>query len=91
MSISTDLENTKMLQYVFAHEYVHIRRFDSITKLVLITALCMHWFNPLVWAMYVLANRDIELSCDEAVIHKGSICAVANQHGGNTKWLGPSV
>ena len=65
---STDWENTKALQYVFAHEYVHIRRFDSITKLVLIIGLCVHWFNPLVWAMYVLANRDIELSCDEAVV-----------------------
>ncbi len=51
-----------------AHEYVHIRRFDSITKLVLIAALCVHWFNPFVWVMYVLANRDIELSCDEAVV-----------------------
>ena len=65
---SIDWENTKALQYVLAHEYVHIRRFDSITKLVLITGLCVHWFNPLVWAMYVLANRDIELSCDEAVV-----------------------
>ena len=68
MPTSTDWENTNPLQYVLAHEYVHIRRFDSITKLVLITALCVHWFNPLVWAMYVLANRDIELSCDEAVV-----------------------
>ena len=40
----------------------------SVTKLVLIAALCVHWFNPLVWAMYILANRDIELSCDEAVV-----------------------
>ena len=30
--------------------------------------LCVHWFNPLVWVMYILANRDIELSCDEAVV-----------------------
>ena len=68
MPTSTDWENTKSLQYVLAHEYVHIRRFDSITKFVLIVVLCVHWFNPLVWAMYILANRDIELSCDEAVI-----------------------
>lgn len=68
MPTSADWENTNSLQYVLAHEYVHIRRFDSITKLVLIAALCVHWFNPLVWAMYILANRDIELSCDEAVI-----------------------
>ncbi len=65
---STEWENTKVLQYILAHEYVHIRRFDSIKKLVLILVLCVHWFNPLVWAMYILANRDIELSCDEAVI-----------------------
>lgn len=68
MPTSTDWENTKALQYVLAHEYIHIRRFDSITKLVLIAALCVHWFNPLVWVMYILANRDIELSCDEAVV-----------------------
>lgn len=30
--------------------------------------VCIHWFNPLVWSMYLLANRDIELSCDEAVV-----------------------
>ena len=68
MPTSTKWENTKSLQYVLAHEYVHIRRFDSIKKFVLITVLCVHWFNPLVWAMYILANRDIELSCDEAVV-----------------------
>ena len=68
MPISTKWENTDSLEYVLAHEYVHIRRFDSIRKLVLIVVLCVHWFNPLVWVMYILANRDIELSCDEAVV-----------------------
>ena len=69
MPMSTKWENTDSLEYVLTHEYVHIRRFDSIRKLVLIVVLCVHWFNPLVWVMYVLANRDIELSCDEAVVH----------------------
>lgn len=68
MPMSTKWENTDSLEYVLTHEYVHIRRFDSIRKLVLIVVLCVHWFNPLVWVMYVLANRDIELSCDEAVV-----------------------
>ncbi len=68
MPASTKWENTDSLEYVLAHEYVHIRRFDSIRKLVLIVVLCVHWFNPLVWVMYILANRDIELSCDEAVV-----------------------
>lgn len=64
-----DWEDTSQLAYIFAHEYVHIRRFDAIYKLVLTAACCIHWFNPLVWAMYLLASQDIELSCDEAVIH----------------------
>ena len=56
------------LRYVLTHEYTHIRRFDVLTKMILATAICVHWFNPLVWVMYVLVNRDIELSCDERVV-----------------------
>lgn len=65
----TDWSDEKKLQYVLQHEYVHIRRFDVVIKMFLTAALCVHWFNPLVWIMYSMANRDIELSCDEAVIH----------------------
>ncbi len=60
--------DTDDLKFVLAHEYTHIRRFDLVFKLVLIAALCVHWFNPLVWLMYIIANRDIELSCDENVV-----------------------
>lgn len=56
------------LTYILTHELVHIRRFDAVTKLVFAAALCVHWFNPLVWVMYVLASRDLELSCDERVM-----------------------
>lgn len=31
-------------------------------------AICLHWFNPLVWLMSREVNRACELSCDEAVI-----------------------
>lgn len=65
---TVDRIDRKSLDYILAHEYVHIRRFDTVTKLIATFALCLHWFNPGVWVMYVLANRDIELSCDEAVI-----------------------
>ena len=63
-----DWKNEKQLQYVLSHEYVHICHFDTITKLISTFALCVHWFNPLVWIMYVLYNRDIELACDESVV-----------------------
>lgn len=67
-----DLSDAGALPYVLAHEYTHIRRFDALRKGLLALALCLHWFNPLVWAMHVLANRDIELACDEAVVRSGA-------------------
>lgn len=64
----TDWSREGEVRYMLAHELVHVRRFDALTKLVLVACVCVHWFNPLVWAMYVLANRDLELSCDECVV-----------------------
>jgi len=70
MPKNTNWNDKTTLQYVLAHELVHIRRFDAATKLVLTGAVCVHWFNPLVWVMYILANRDLELSCDEEVVRQ---------------------
>ena len=56
--------------YIIAHERHHIRRGDHIFKALAYAALTIHWFNPLVWVAYQLANRDMEISCDEAVIRK---------------------
>ena len=55
-----DDENTSLLTYTLTHEYVHIRRFDMASKMMFAAVLCVHWFNPLVWVMYILANRDME-------------------------------
>ena len=68
MPETTDWENTEHIQYILEHEFIHIKRFDAVTKLLLITAVSLHWFNPFVWVMYILLNRDIELACDETVI-----------------------
>ena len=67
-----DRRDRAVLSCVLAHEYQHIRRFDALRKGLLAAALCLHWFNPLVWAMYILANRDIEMACDEAVLRSGA-------------------
>ncbi len=58
------------LPYILAHERHHIRRFDHIWKLLAYCALCIHWFDPLVWVAFVLAGKDMEMSCDEAVIRQ---------------------
>lgn len=52
------------------HELVHIINHDNLKKLAAHGALCLHWFNPLVWMMYLLFNRDMELLCDETVVKR---------------------
>ena len=56
--------------YIILHEQHHIRRGDHIFKALAFIALCLHWFNPLVWVAFILAGKDMEMSCDEAVIRK---------------------
>lgn len=57
-------------RYILLHEQIHIKRLDYVIKPVSFFALCIHWFNPLVWAAYFLSGSDMEMSCDEAVIRK---------------------
>ena len=54
--------------YILLHEGTHIKHRDAWWKLFLAAALCVHWFNPLVWCMCVWANRDLERCCDESVV-----------------------
>ena len=63
-----DRDDPRTLDYILTHEYAHIRHFDILWKAAMILALCIHWFNPLVWVMFLLFNRDIELVCDETVL-----------------------
>ena len=56
--------------YALEHEYIHARRLDALWKLLLALTVCVHWFNPFVWLMWFLANRDLELSCDEEVLRR---------------------
>ncbi len=56
------------MQCILTHEMVHVRRHDNVWKLLSAAAVCVHWFNPAVWLMYVLFARDLELSCDEHVL-----------------------
>ncbi|MDO5545363.1 MAG: M56 family metallopeptidase [Eubacteriales bacterium] len=57
-------------RFILAHERHHIRRGDHLWKLLGYAALCLHWFNPLVWLAFNLAGKDMEMSCDEAVIRQ---------------------
>ena len=65
-----DFANTRLLRDVLTHECTHIRRGDNLLKLVMLAALCLHWFNPLVWGMARWLSADIESACDESTLHR---------------------
>lgn len=54
--------------YVLAHERTHIRHRDHWVKPLAFLLLAVYWFNPLLWAAYILLCRDMEYACDEAVL-----------------------
>ena len=55
-------------KFVLEHEYVHLARKDYLIKILAWGAVCLHWFNPAVWLSYKLFEKDMEMSCDEAVV-----------------------
>ena len=67
--LPSDLPETER-DYILLHERTHIRRGDHILRALAWLALALHWFNPLVWLAFHLAGKDMEMSCDEAVLRK---------------------
>ena len=58
------------LSYILEHERTHIRRRDYLIKPLAFFAIILHWFNPIMWLSFALMSRDMEMSCDESVLHK---------------------
>jgi beta-lactamase regulating signal transducer with metallopeptidase domain len=56
------------IKHIITHELVHIKRFDYLIKPLSVLALCIHWFNPIIWVSFILSQKDMEMSCDEKVI-----------------------
>lgn len=53
------------LGFSLLHELTHYRRRDVWLKTLVLWVNALHWFNPLMWYMVRLVERDIELACDE--------------------------
>lgn len=60
----------KEMEYIILHERTHIRRGDHIIRMLSFLTLAVYWFHPLIWAAYYLSGKDMEMSCDEAVMRK---------------------
>ena len=58
--------------YILKHEQTHIKRFDYLIKPFAYVLLALHWFNPIIWFSYFLMSKDMEMSCDEAVLRKAN-------------------
>lgn len=54
--------------HVLAHENCHLRRHDSLIRLIGQLIAVLHWFNPLVWLGLRFMEQDMEMSCDEAAL-----------------------
>lgn len=61
------------LKVIFKHEFTHYKRHDLWYKFLLIVANGIHWFNPIVYCMVKQATRDLEYSCDDAVVKNKGI------------------
>lgn len=57
-------------ELILEHEKVHMKRLDYLVKPAAGFICCIHWFNPFVWIAFYLMERDMESSCDEAVLRK---------------------
>lgn len=53
---------------VLLHELCHVKRGDTLFKFIANAVVCVHWFNPLVYALPGMVNRISELNCDEMVL-----------------------
>ena len=54
--------------HILLHERTHVRRGDPWWKLLAFVILTAHWWNPAAWLCWGLFCRDMEMSCDEAVL-----------------------
>ncbi|MCI9336235.1 MAG: M56 family metallopeptidase [Lachnospiraceae bacterium] len=65
-----DFGNAVLLRHVLAHEAMHIRRRDNLVKTVMLAAILLNWYNPLVWVMAKCLASDLEAACDAAVLSR---------------------
>ncbi len=61
-------DDVELLNHITIHEYMHIKNYHFIIKIISIIFLCVFWFNPAVWLAYLYVDRDIEILCDRQVI-----------------------
>ncbi|WP_208916124.1 M56 family metallopeptidase [Paenibacillus uliginis] len=62
----------EQIQYILAHEFAHIRRWDVAVNWIMHIILILHWFNPLLWLAVHKARQDQEMACDACMLDRMS-------------------
>lgn len=75
-----DVFSLDELRLILKHELVHIKRKDLWYKIVMLSALALHWFNPFIHFAVKEALNLCEISCDEEVL-KGFGTKARAQYG----------
>lgn len=65
-----DTLDERELKYLLMHELEHCRHKDTLWNLIMLAAVCVHWFNPIVWLSYRMFLSDMETACDARVLGK---------------------
>ncbi|MDP4177906.1 MAG: M56 family metallopeptidase [Bacillota bacterium] len=58
------------MKYIFIHEFVHLKRKDILLNWINTFVLAIHWFNPVVWLIFMRIKKDCEISCDEMTLKR---------------------
>ncbi len=57
------------VRMILRHELTHYKHGDLFCKLLFLLARCVHWFNPVVHLLARQGAQDLEIACDQAVVH----------------------
>ena len=66
--IYIDDSTENISEYIICHEACHYKHGDHLWVLIRYLVLFLNWYNPVIWAAFILSGRDCELACDEAVM-----------------------
>jgi len=67
-NIYVDGKEEGMNSYIICHEACHHKHGDQWWIVLRYLVLALNWYNPVIWAAFILSGQDCELACDEEVL-----------------------